>query len=72
MKTLTPHVVAMAVAAFAAVAAQQQSSKGWTQPRTPDGQPDLQGIWTNYTSTPFEVPDEGDRPDFYAGDVDGT
>jgi hypothetical protein len=44
----------------------------WTQPRTPDGQPDLQGIWTNYTSTPFEVPDESDRPDFYAGDVDGT
>jgi hypothetical protein len=54
------------------VAAQQESAKTWTQPRTPDGQPDLQGIWTNYTSTPFEVPGEGDRPDFYAGDIDGT
>jgi hypothetical protein len=72
MKTLTPLVIAMAVAAFAVTAAQQPSSKGWSQPRTPDGQPDLQGIWTNYTSTPFEVPDEGDKPDFYAGDIDGT
>lgn len=26
----------------------------WTAPRTPDGQPDLQGIWTNATITPFE------------------
>src|ERR1700693_3914551 len=30
----------------------------WTPPRTPDGQPDLQGIWTNPTITPFERPDE--------------
>ena len=28
----------------------------WTLPRTPDGQPDLQGIWTNGTLTPFERP----------------
>jgi hypothetical protein len=72
MKTLTALVIAMLLAAFAATAAQQEPSKNWTQPRTPDGQPDVQGIWTNYTSTPFEVPDESDRPDFYAGDVDGT
>jgi hypothetical protein len=30
--------------------------KGWTPPRTADGQPDLQGIWTNATITPFERP----------------
>jgi hypothetical protein len=30
----------------------------WTQGRTPDGQPDLQGIWTNPTITPFERPVE--------------
>ena len=71
MKTLS-FVMAMAIAAFAVAAAQQESAKNWTQPRTPDGQPDMQGIWTNYTSTPFEVPDESDKPDFYAGDVDGT
>jgi hypothetical protein len=28
----------------------------WTPPRTPDGQPDLQGIWTNATLTPLERP----------------
>jgi hypothetical protein len=30
--------------------------KTWTPPRTADGQPDLQGIWTNATITPFERP----------------
>ena len=29
----------------------------WKNPRTPDGQPDIQGIWTNFDSTPFERPD---------------
>ena len=28
----------------------------WTMTRTPDGQPDLQGVWTNATLTPFERP----------------
>ena len=28
----------------------------WVQPRTPDGQPDLAGVWTNATLTPFERP----------------
>jgi len=28
----------------------------WKQPRTPDGQPDMQGMWTNGTITPFERP----------------
>ena len=26
----------------------------WTTPRTPDGHPDLQGIWGNKTITPIE------------------
>ncbi len=34
------------------------STKAWTPTRTPDGQPDLQGIWTNATLTPFERPAE--------------
>ncbi len=28
----------------------------WTAPRTPDGQPDLQGFWTNTTYVPLERP----------------
>jgi len=34
------------------------STKTWTPARTPDGQPDLQGTWTNATLTPFERPAE--------------
>jgi hypothetical protein len=29
----------------------------WTPPRTPWGDPDLQGVWTNTTTTPLERPD---------------
>jgi hypothetical protein len=31
-------------------------AKAWAPARTPDGQPDLQGFWTNATLTPFERP----------------
>ena len=31
-------------------------AKAWKAPRTPDGHPDLQGIWTNSTLTPLERP----------------
>jgi hypothetical protein len=44
----------------------------WMPPRTPDGQPDIQGTWTNYTNTPFEVFAEGDKPDLYSGDPGGA
>ena len=32
-------------------------SQGWTVPRTPDGHPDLQGVWANNSATPLERPD---------------
>jgi hypothetical protein len=32
------------------------TARNWTVPRTPDGHPDLQGIWTNATITPLERP----------------
>lgn len=33
-----------------------QSGNNWVNARTPDGQPDLQGVWTNATITPMERP----------------
>ena len=32
----------------------------WSPQRTADGQPDINGIWTNYDLTPFEAPDPED------------
>ena len=37
-----------------------QPANEWTPPLRPDGQPDIQGIWTNFDLTPFEVYDEVD------------
>src|SRR5262249_45962810 len=31
-------------------------AKKWISPKTPDGQPDIQGIWNNSTITPLERP----------------
>jgi len=41
-----------------AAEAKGSSAKKWVPPKTPDGQPDLQGTWTNATITAFERPDE--------------
>jgi len=47
-------VIGAAVVASLTVVTGAQS---WKQGRTPDGQPDIQGIWLNFDSTPFEAPD---------------
>ena len=32
----------------------------WAPPLTSDGQPDIQGVWTNFDPTPFEAPSDVD------------
>src|SRR5205807_220800 len=41
------------------------AAKPWTLPRTPDGKPDLQGIWTTATVTPLERPKGLGAKEFY-------
>ena len=59
-------IVATVLAGSVSVVAQRPAATGgktWTVPRTADGHPDLQGIWTNATLTPLERPRHlADRP----------
>ncbi|MXY16501.1 MAG: hypothetical protein F4Y57_05750, partial [Acidobacteria bacterium] len=52
-------VLAPGAAVTAAPANPQQDAGDWSVPRTPWGDPDLQGLWSNMleAQTPFERPD---------------
>ena len=51
--------LAFAPAPIAAQTAKSTAAgKNWTPPRTPEGQPDLQGVWNSATLTPLERPKE--------------
>ena len=53
---LSTAVAAMTLAPLPTTA--QTGSDTWSVPRTPDGQPDLQGVWDFRTITPLERPAE--------------
>jgi len=46
-------------------AAVSLAPKGWTAPRTPDGHPDLQGIYTNVSLTPLQRPTDLGSQEFF-------
>jgi len=52
-------------AVSAPAAKSSAAAKPWTVSKTPDGQPDLQGYWTNNSYTPLERPN-GVTKEFYA------
>ena len=53
-------IAVAALAMLAATSLAAQAPRQWTVPRTPDGKPDLQGIWSNATITPLERPQNVD------------
>jgi hypothetical protein len=54
----TRNVAGQAPASAKPLPAKPAAAKKWTLPRTPDGQPDFQGYWTNSTYVPLERPDK--------------
>ena len=59
---IAAFATAVAAMAMAPVVVVGQTPDGWTVPRTPDGRPDLNGIWGSDAATPLERPEAlGDR-----------
>ena len=55
--SLAPQPAAGQDRAGGTEASSEVAAGQWTVPRTPDGQPDLQGVWLNTSAAPFERPE---------------
>jgi hypothetical protein len=55
-RIMTCLAIGLAVTTTAVLAAQSRTAATWSVPRTPDGRPDLQGVWANNNMTPLERP----------------
>ena len=64
MKSFTIAVAMLTMAAAAAPVSAQESKK-FSPPRTPWGEPDLQGVYSNRTITPFERPANVNGREFF-------
>lgn len=53
-----PAFIGLLDLAQSQLSAQTSTAKKWTQQRTPDGQPDIEGTWATSTLTPLERPPE--------------
>jgi hypothetical protein len=61
----TMALVIVIAAAPLAMSMLAQSNKSWTPPRNADGQPDLEGIWSNASIVPLERPKELEGKQFF-------
>src|SRR3979490_2604748 len=64
-RSLASTTALAAMIAVLLIAQAHAGGKAWTPPHTPDGKPDLQGVWTNNTVTPLERPKELAGKEFY-------
>lgn len=61
---VSPRILAASLVTIAIVSpapvrtTDQAQGSEWTLPRTPDGQPNLQGVWANNNAIPLERPEE--------------
>jgi hypothetical protein len=55
-RIMTCLAIGIALTTTAVLAAQSRTATTWSVPRTPDGRPDLQGVWANNNMTPLERP----------------